>query len=152
MSSHTPVGPGTKVELRFSLKLADGHIVDSTGENSASFVVGDGSLLPGFEQAMFGMIGGEASSFDIEDGFGDLNEDNIQRIPKTQFASDMKLEEGLIVSFADQQKAELPGVVSKVGELFVEVDFNHPLAGKKLKFDVEIIDVQQISNDIIRVQ
>lgn len=152
MSSHTPVGPGTKVEVRFSLKLADGHIVDSTGENSASFVVGDGSLLPGFEQAMFGMFEGEASSFYIEDGFGERNADNIQRMPRTQFSHDMELEEGLVVSFADQQKAELPGVVTNVGELMVEVDFNHPLAGKKLIFDVEVMDVQQVTNDIVRAQ
>jgi FKBP-type peptidyl-prolyl cis-trans isomerase SlpA len=152
VSSHTPVGPGTKVEIRFSLKLADGHVVDATGDNAASFEVGDGSLLPGFEQAMFGMLEGEASSFDIEDGFGEHNEENVQRVPRTQFASDMKLEEGLIVSFADQQKTELPGVVTNVGELVVEVDFNHPLAGKRLIFDVEIIDVQQMTNDIIRVQ
>jgi FKBP-type peptidyl-prolyl cis-trans isomerase SlpA len=146
------VGPGTKVEVRFSLKLTDGHVVDSTGDNAASFVVGDGSLLPGFEQAMFGMVEGQASSFEIEDGFGEHNEDNVQRMPRTQFASDMKLAEGLIVSFADQQKTELPGVVTNVSELIVEVDFNHPLAGKKLIFDVEIIGVQQITNDIIRVR
>lgn len=152
MSSYTPVGPGTKVEVRFSLKLTDGHVVDSTGDNAASFVVGDGSLLPGFEQAMFGMVEGQASSFEIEDGFGEHNEDNVQRMPRTQFASDMKLAEGLIVSFADQQKTELPGVVTNVSELIVEVDFNHPLAGKKLIFDVEIIGVQQITNDIIRVR
>jgi FKBP-type peptidyl-prolyl cis-trans isomerase SlpA len=152
VSSYTPVGPGTKVEVRFSLKLTDGHVVDSTGDNAASFVVGDGSLLPGFEQAMFGMVEGQASSFEIEDGFGEHNEDNVQRMPRTQFASDMKLAEGLIVSFADQQKTELPGVVTNVSELIVEVDFNHPLAGKKLIFDVEIIGVQQITNDIIRVR
>ncbi|MDG2071500.1 MAG: peptidylprolyl isomerase [Pseudomonadales bacterium] len=152
MSSYTPVGPGTKVEVRFSLKLTDGHVVDSTGDNAASFVVGDGSLLPGFEQAMFGMVEGQASSFEIEDGFGEHNEDNVQRMPRTQFASDMKLAEGLIVSFADQQKTELPGVVTNVSELIVEVDFNHPLAGKKLIFDVEIIGVKQITNDIVRVR
>jgi len=151
VSSHTPVGPGTKVEIRFSLKLADGQVVDSTGDNAASFVVGDGSLLPGFERAMFGMLEGEAKSFDFENGFGERNDENVQRMPRTQFASDMKLEEGLIVSFADQEKTELPGVVTKVSELIVEVDFNHPLAGKNLIFDVEIIDVQQITNDIIRV-
>ena len=152
MSSYTPVGPGTKVEVRFSLKLTDGHVVDSTGDNAASFVVGDGSLLPGFEQAMFGMVEGQASSVEIEDGFGEHNEDNVQRMSRTQFASDMKLTEGLVVSFADQQKTELPGVVTNVSELIVEVDFNHPLAGKKLIFDVEIIGVQQITNDIVRAR
>ena len=152
MSSYTPVGPGTKVEVRVSLKLTDGHVVDSTGDNAASFVVGDGSLLPGFEQAMFGMVEGQASSFEIEDGFGEHNEDNVQRMSRTQFASDMKLTEGLVVAFSEQQKTELPGVVTNVSELIVEVDFNHPLAGKKLIFDVEIIGVQQITNDIVRVR
>ena len=151
MSSETPVGPGARVELRFSLKLESGEVVDSTGEDTAVFDVGDGNLLPRFEQAMFGMLAGESSSLLIMNGFGEHNSENIQRMPQSQFTSDMELSEGLIVSFADQQKAELPGVVVKVYGEYVEVDFNHPLAGQNLIFQVEIVDVEQVTNDIIRV-
>ncbi len=151
MSSETPVGPGTRVKLRFALKLESGEVVDSTGEDTAVFDVGDGNLLPRFEQAMFGMLPGESSSLLVTNGFGEHNPENIQRMQKSQFTNDMDLSEGLIVSFADQQKSELPGVVVKVYEEHVEVDFNHPLAGEDLIFQVEIVDVEQVTNDIIRV-
>ena len=56
-------------------------------------------------------------------------------------AADMELEVGMVVSFADANKAELPGVIKEFDESVVVVDFNHPLAGKELTFDVEIIQV-----------
>ena len=138
--------------MRFTLRLAGGEEVDSTGAKPATFIVGDGNLLPGFERAMFGMRAGEQASLAIaaDNGFGAHNPDNIQRMPRAHFAPDMALEEGLIVSFADQQKAELPGVVTEVGETMVEVDFNHPLAGEDLEFEVDIVAVEQVSNEIAR--
>ena len=70
---------------------------------------------------------------------------------RSSFSEDMDLSEGLVVSFADQRKAELPGVISRIDEDEVEVDFNHPLAGSDLLFEVQVIAVEQVSNDIIRV-
>lgn len=155
MSSHNvAVGPGCRVKLRFTLRLAGGDDIDSTGEKPAEFVVGDGNLLPGFERAMFGLTAGDARNLHIpaEEGFGAHNEENVQRLPRSQFAKDIELEEGLIVSFADQQKAELPGVVTRIWDEVIEVDFNHPLAGKDLEFDVHILEVEQVSNEIIRTR
>ena len=75
-----PVGPGTKVTLKFSLYLKGGDLIDSTGNKPASCVIGDESLLPGFERAMFGMRAGEKEVFNIspENGFGLSNPENIQ--------------------------------------------------------------------------
>jgi len=75
-----PVGPGTKVTLKFSLSLSSGETIDQT--ESATFEVGDGSLLPGFESAIFGMKAGESASFEIEarHAFGEPNEDNVHKI------------------------------------------------------------------------
>lgn len=150
--SSVPIGPGTQVTLRFTLRLASGEAIDSTGERAATFVVGDGSLLPGFEQAMFGLRAGDQRNLEIDadTGFGPHRQENVQTLPRRDFAADITLEEGLIVSFADRQKTELPGVVKRVWEEAVEVDFNHPLAGKDLQFDVEIIGVEQVSNEILR--
>lgn len=152
MVSLIPIGPGTRVTLRFTLRLAGGDEIDTTGNQPAVFTVGDGNLLPGFERAMFGLKAGDCktSSISADDGFGAHNADNVQRMPRTNFAEDIELEAGLIVSFADQQKSELPGVVTWVSETMVEVDFNHPLAGKDLEFEVEILDVEQVSNEIAR--
>ena len=93
MSDSTPIGPGTKVTLNFSLKLSVGEIVDSTNDQPATFIIGDGSLLPGFEQVMFGMTKGGAEEFSIpaERGFGDVNPDNIHLLRRLEFSPDLDL-------------------------------------------------------------
>ena len=147
-----PVGPGTRVTLTFSLKLDSGELVDSTGDKPAQFTVGDGSLLPGFEKAMFGLKAGAVETLSIpsEQGFGESNPKNVQMMKRTDFSEGIDLSEGLIVSFADKQNAELPGVVKRIIGDLVEVDLNHPLAGRDLIFEVEIISVEQVSNEILR--
>ncbi|WP_299977820.1 peptidylprolyl isomerase [uncultured Pseudoteredinibacter sp.] len=138
------IGPGTQVTLHFAIKMADGTLVDSTFDGSpATFSVGDGNLLPGFEQVLMGLSAGDEKEFPIspEQGFGQRNPNNIQEIPKNSFTDDIELEEGLMVSFADAQQAELPGVVAEVNDDVVKVDFNHPLAGRDLIFEVRIIAV-----------
>ena len=134
----------TQVTLHFTLKLPSGEVVDTTlDKQPATFKVGDGSLLPGFEQALFGLQAGDKRSFQIEPerGFGPGNPQNVQSIARDQF-DEMELEEGLLVIFQDAAGGELPGVVKTIHEKVVEVDFNHPLAGKVITFDVEIVAVQ----------
>ncbi|MCV6624926.1 MAG: FKBP-type peptidyl-prolyl cis-trans isomerase [Cellvibrionaceae bacterium] len=138
------IGPDTQVTLHFAIKMADGSQVDSTFDGPpATFNVGDGNLLPGFEQVLFGLSAGDEQSFTLspEQGFGQRNPNNIQDIPRTSFAEDMELEPGLMLSFADAQAAELPGVIAEVGDEVVKVDFNHPLAGRDLIFEVKILAV-----------
>ncbi|GAA6130980.1 FKBP-type peptidyl-prolyl cis-trans isomerase [Halopseudomonas sabulinigri] len=133
----------TQVTLHFTLKLPNGDVVDTTlDKQPATFKVGDGSLLPGFEQALFGLQAGDKRSFEIEPerGFGPGNPQNVQSIARDQF-DEMELEEGLLVIFQDAAGGELPGVVKTIHEKVVEVDFNHPLAGKVITFDVEIVAV-----------
>lgn len=138
------VAPDAKVTLHFAIKLADGQVVDSNFEGSpATFIVGDGQLLEGFEKSLLGMQAGDEAVIDIlpEHGFGMSNPNNMQRLPRSQFG-DMTLEPGLVVSFADAANGELPGVVAEFDEKMVTVDFNHPLAGKNLKFEVKILTVE----------
>lgn len=140
------ITPNRQVTLHFALALEDGSLIDSTFEKSpASLVVGDGNLLPGFEKHLLGLQSGDKQTFTISpaDGFGALNPNNVQTMKRSDFAADIELQEGLIVSFADAQKAELPGVVAKLEGETVVVDFNHPLAGKNLLFTVEIIAVNE---------
>jgi FKBP-type peptidyl-prolyl cis-trans isomerase SlpA len=139
------VGPGTQVTLHFAVRLDDGSIVDSTFDSSpATFVVGDRNLLEGFERLLFGLSPGDKNSFDIvpEQGFGQHNPNNVQEIPRTAFDETIELSEGLLVSFADASNKELPGIVQTFDDYNVTVDFNHPLAGRNLIFDVEIIAVE----------
>ena len=138
------IAQGSQVTLHFAIKLENGDVVDSTFDKQpASFTVGDGSLLPGFEMALYGLKCGDQRSLPItpDQGFGQSNPQNVQVMPRSAFAA-MELSEGLLVIFNDAANAELPGVVKAFDETHVTVDFNHPLAGKNLTFDVEIIEVE----------
>ena len=153
MSAATPIGPGTRVVLFFSLRLDNGDLIDSTGDRAAEFVFGDGKLLPGFEAVLVGLTKGHKETFQLqpEQGFGLVNPDNIHVLKRSDFARELLLEPGLVVSFMDQQpQGELPGVVRKVFEDAVEVDFNHPLAGKVITFEVDIVSVSQVTQEIAR--
>lgn len=136
---------GSKVTLHFALKLAGGDIVDSTfDKNPATFTLGDGNLLAGFENKLLGLRKGERKQFTVspEEAFGQPNPNNVQHFKRGDFDPAMELYEGLVISFADASKAELPGVVTRFDTETVVVDFNHPLAGRVIYFEVEILDVQ----------
>jgi len=137
------IGPGTRVSLHFAIKLQDGQIIDSNFDTRpASFTFGDGNIPEGFEQALLGLKAGEHAELTIapERGFGMYNPSNIQVLPRSQF-KDMELEPGLVVSF-QEPGGELPGVVTEFTDEKVTVDFNHPLAGKTLIFEVQVESVE----------
>lgn len=147
------IGPGTRVTLHFSVSLADGQLLDSTKQgNPAEFTFGDGSLIAGFESGLVGLKPGDKRSLYLtpEQAFGERNDANIQRFPRSTFKG-MELNAGLVVSFADAAKAELPGVVVDFDDAMVVVDFNHPLAGRDLNFDVEIINVVDAGSTTIQL-
>ncbi|MBM7063097.1 peptidylprolyl isomerase [Pseudomonas sp. UL073] len=140
------IGPDKEVTLHFALSLESGEVVDSTFDKQpATFKVGDGNLLPGFEAALFGLKAGDKRTLrvDPENGFGQPNPQNVQVMPRSQF-QDMELSTGLLVIFNDAANTELPGVVKAFDDAQVTIDFNHPLAGKTLSFDVEIVDVKAL--------
>ncbi|EXJ10400.1 MULTISPECIES: FKBP-type peptidyl-prolyl cis-trans isomerase [Nitrincola] len=137
------IGEGTEVTLHFAIKLQDGQVVDSNfASQPARFVFGDGNLPDGFEQALVGLKVGDHMDLTIapERGFGMHNPSNIQVMPRSQFSS-LTLEPGLVVSF-QEPGGEVPGVITEFDDSKVTVDFNHPLAGQTLLFEVKVLDVQ----------
>jgi FKBP-type peptidyl-prolyl cis-trans isomerase SlpA len=137
-----PIDSGTTVTLHFSLTLENGHIVDSNFEAApATFTVGDGNLLPGFESPLMGLVDGDEREFSIlpENAFGQHNPQNVQAVERNNF-EDGELELGTMFSFQNGD-GELPGVVVEVQDNEVMVDFNHPLAGQIILFTVKIISV-----------
>ena len=138
-------GPETVVTLHFAVRLMDGTEMDSTfGGEPASFVWGDESLLPGFESSIRGLKAGDKRSVFLEaqKAFGEYNDENVQHFTRETFVQYDTLEPGMVLSFADAAGGELPGVISKVEEEWVYVDFNHPLAGHTILFDVLIHRVE----------
>ena len=138
------IAAGSRIRLHFALFLEGGEEVDSNFDGEpASCTLGDGSLMPGFERYLLGLRPGDRENFTVspEEAFGGYNSANVQLFKRSRFAG-MVLEEGLVVSFSDAANSELPGVISGLDGDVVTVDFNHPLAGKTLSFQVHIIDVQ----------
>jgi FKBP-type peptidyl-prolyl cis-trans isomerase SlpA len=140
------IGQNTEVTLHFALRLENGDTVDSTFDKApATFKVGDGNLLPGFEAAIFGFKAGDKRTVEVlpENAFGQPNPQNMQIIPRSQFVG-MELSENLLVIFNDAANTELPGIVKEFDDDQVTIDFNHPLAGKTLTFEVEIFEVKAL--------
>ena len=151
---------GARVTLHFSLSLPDGTEIDSNyGKAPATFRVGDGNLLPGFEAALMGAGQGASVSVTLppEQAFGAINPDNVQSFPRQRFARLLAnttdpVEEGTAVSFADAGGNEIPGVLRQVGELHVVINFNHPLAGRDIVFTADILSVIAPGTEAVRIQ
>ena len=139
------IATNSQVSLHFALRLDDGQEVDSTFESAepAKLTIGDGNLMAGFEALLIGLKAGDKDTFIVppEQAFGQSNPQNIQSMKRADFAVDMPLAPGLVVSFSDAANNELPGVIKSLEGDWVEVDFNHPLAGKSLSFEVDIVSV-----------
>lgn len=139
-----PVGIGSTVTLHFALTLEDGTVAESTfGAEPHTFTMGDGSLVHGLELALYGLRPGAVQRLVLqpEQAYGPRDPQRIRRLPRARFAGGMTPEPGQIIGFETPQGDELPGSVLAVTEEAVEVDFNHPLAGHRLVFEVEILDV-----------
>lgn len=146
ITSDQVVTAASQVTLHFALKLEDGALIDGTAvDNPATFRMGDGSLLPGFEGCLLGLRAGDERTFELppEQAFGEHQALNLRELPRAQFDNmEQPLEEGLMVSFASPE-GELPGLITKVGGERVTIDFNHPLAGRHIHFEVNIVAVEE---------
>jgi len=140
---------GSLVSLNFSLSLTTGELIDSNFQQPpASFRLGDGSMLPGFEQELLGLKSGDEveATLGAEQAFGEVNPANRHRFPIAKFRNLLEddlipTEVGAVVSFKDAGGFDLPGVIAELTEFMVVVDFNHPLAGKEIVFKALIDSV-----------
>ena len=131
----------------------DGKIADrSRPGQPLEFIFGTGMLLPKFEAAIAGKEPGEKVSFTLApaDGYGEIVDDAIVDLPKTIFMVDGKLAEDILfvgsqIPMANAQGQRMLGVVKEIGDDSVKMDFNHPMAGKTLNFDVEVISVRDVT-------
>lgn len=142
----TRIEHGSKVSLHFSVALEGGIEIDNTRSRSepVELVIGDGNLLEGFEKALLGLRGGDRRTVHLppEDAFGIWNPDNVQTFDAVMFLKSGEIPVvGTMMEFEDKGGGTLAGVVKQVSDDTVEVDFNHPLAGRNVVFEVEIARV-----------
>ncbi|MGF1732595.1 FKBP-type peptidyl-prolyl cis-trans isomerase [Photobacterium kasasachensis] len=135
----------SEVLMHFAIKLEDGSVAESTQAmgKPAKFRMGDGSLTDNFEKCLLGLVAGQTSSFTLEpeDAFGLSNPDNIHHVDLARFGADAPAEVGTIIAFAGPDGNDIPGIITDVVGDSVTVDFNHPLAGQRVTFDVEVVTI-----------
>lgn len=128
-----------------NIVLEDGSTADSTKASGkpARLNVGDGTLSPAFEAQLAKLNEGDKHSFTLDavDAFGESNPDAIHYMDRSRFPADMVLEAGVIVSFAGPGGSEIPGIVRDVAGDSITVDLNHPLAGHKITFELDVVKV-----------
>lgn len=138
------VADGKTVKVDYTLTV-DGEVVDSSkGRQPLEFKEGSHQVIPGFEKAIMGMKVGQKKSFTVkpEEGYGQVNPKAFQEVPKSQLPAGMTPKAGMKLLAEGKNGQKLPVVIKEVKKDTVIVDMNHPLAGKTLKFDVEVVDIK----------
>lgn len=133
----------------------DGELIEQTdATNPLTFLVGTGSMIPGFEQQLLGKESGDSYDFLVtpEEGYGEIDPEAIVDLSKEIFVVEGKLQEDMLekgkaIPMQDQDGNPLTGIVKEVGDDTVKVDFNHQLAGKTLHFSGEILEVRLATKD-----
>lgn len=139
------VQAGDTVQVHYHGRLRDGTTFDSSeGREPLEFKVGSGQVIKGFDDAMEGMEPGEKKTVDIpvDAAYGQSAEENFLEFPKTEFPQDMTPEVGLQLHLSDNQGNHFPVVITEVRENSVILDANHPLAGKDLIFEIELVAIK----------
>lgn len=136
------------VLVHFTLKLEDGSMAESTRNNGkpALFSLGDGSLSEGLESHLLGLTVGEKKSFSLtaDDAFGQSSPDLIQYFSRRDFTQAGEPEIGAIMLFSGMDGNEMPGVIREISGDSITVDFNHPLAGQTIHFEVEVLEIDPV--------
>jgi FKBP-type peptidyl-prolyl cis-trans isomerase 2 len=134
----------SKVKLNYIGRLDDGTIFDKSNDHPLEFVVGEGKVIPGFEEAVIGMQSGEKKTFTIpaEKAYGHRDETIIKEIEKSALPKDFKTEVGMLIKVHLRNGAVIPAKIVSVKDKEIVVDMNHPLAGKSLTFDITIVSIE----------
>jgi len=139
-----PISPESTVTLHLSLGLEDGTIAESTfADEPLTFTMGDGTLVEGLELGLYGLKAGDTQRLVLEpeQAFGLHDPARLHQLSRAEFSTELELEPGVIIGFDTPSGEELPGTIVALTDEMVEVDFNHPLAGRVVVFEVEIIAV-----------
>jgi peptidylprolyl isomerase len=135
---------GNTVKVNYTVMLDDGTVFDSTKDlGPFTYTIGLGSVIPGFEKEIIGMSTGESKTVkvSVDDAYGPYYKELIKEVDRSQFPEDFKFEVGqhLELPSGDGQSALV--TVLGVSEETVILDTNHPLAGKELTIDIELLEV-----------
>lgn len=137
------------VSINYSLTV-DGEVVDSTeGDEPLQFLQGHQNIIPGLERELAGMKIGEKKQVVVSpaEAYGEVDPENIVDVPRSEFPSEIPLEPGTELEVKNADNEVLSATIAEVSANTVKLDFNHPLAGKQLTFDVTIVDLRQATEE-----
>lgn len=140
------VNKGDKVNILCKVNFEDGTLCyQNKKENPLTFVIGEGSFFPAVEKLMKGMKKGESKKITLEpkDAFGEHNEDLVYEAPKDKFRSDSKIEIGSRVKVKMDSGKAIRGTITDKNNGTYTIDFNHPLAGRKIVFNITVLSYEQ---------
>jgi FKBP-type peptidyl-prolyl cis-trans isomerase SlyD len=145
------ISAGSKVSIHYTLTV-DGEVVDSSnGREPLEYVQGEGMLVPGIEKGLAGAAAGEKRHVKVSaaEGYGETHPELLIQAPKESLAHLPDLQAGAVVR-GEGPEGPFRAIVREIGETEVTLDLNHPLAGKTLEFDVEVVSVGAPPSKIIR--
>jgi len=135
---------GNTVKVHYTGTLVDGSVFDSSLERDPiQVVIGSGSLIPGFEQALLGMTEGENKvvTIDADDAYGAPQDDLIYEVDRAEIPGEISVEVDAILMATDSDGNDVRLTVRAVDEATVTLDANHPLAGQDLTFAIELVEI-----------
>ncbi|MBT8095491.1 MAG: peptidylprolyl isomerase [Woeseia sp.] len=135
---------GDSVRIHYTGTLEDGTEFDSSAEREPlEFKLGDGGIIPGFEKAVDGMAVGESKTVKIEpeDAYGPRHDQLVQAVPKSALPEEMEPSVGMQLQSEAPDGQSILLTVTEVADETITVDGNHPLAGRTLNFDIELVEI-----------
>lgn len=135
---------GDTVKVHYTGTLADGSQFDSSvGSEPLEITLGAGGVIPGFEQAVLGMSEGDSRTVTIaaKDAYGPHHADRVHEVERTQIPDDIDLEVGGILQAVGESGETLAVTVVGLSDTGVTLDFNHPLAGEDLTFELQLVEI-----------
>lgn len=139
------VAAGKKVKLDYTLTVNNEQIETSVGKEPLQFVAGDKSIIPGLETALIGMHVGEEKivTVDPKDAYGEVDQKAFKEFPTSSLPKEMEPKPGMVLQAQAPDGESFPATIAELKGDKVVLDFNHPLAGKQLKFQVKILGIEQ---------
>lgn len=135
---------GDTVQVHYTGRLGDGQVFDSSLERDPlEFKIGANAVIPGFEQAIAGMAPGQSKTITLEpgDAYGQYRDEMVHRVSRTDIPDNMELQPGMMVQAQSPNQEVIVLTVKDVDDDSVTLDANHPLAGKELTFDIELVAI-----------
>jgi FKBP-type peptidyl-prolyl cis-trans isomerase 2 len=136
---------GDTVRVHYTGTLEDGVVFDSSkGREPLEFVVGAGQVIPGFEKAVEGLAPEETRTVTLppEEAYGERDDARVLTIERERIPSEIEIEVGTTLQMQTPEGQALPVTVKEIEDESVTLDANHPLAGKALTFEVELVEVK----------